>query len=379
MESPAPETTAVPPIVFRGKKRKFYRQRAEAEDNRLQAVAPSEQETATPQTQGSPTPDTVPASGDGAAEEGLSVAEALRLRNARKSKLRGVKFSADNARGDVSGGGFDDDDELSRMIREEQSRALELSSSGVNKRFAAQTGMVGELVNKHMEEYIEAELAKRHSSATASSSQAAVGSSSSSNSQANNTTRTTTEPTGVKKPDRHIALQGKLMEIDLGDEARSRNEAMTERARRKLQGEAIEDEEQQVARPKKVRLGRDGKPWRSRNRRNSDAIKRDQLVEEILRENRLDVYEIPTPPCAVTAGPDEEDGAADDRIAEEFRREFMDAMAQRQQKKKAPAPPAKPGAKKDEEVLKGPKLGGSRNMRAAMRDLLLKKERESKK
>lgn len=80
-------------------------------------------------------------------------------------------------------------------------------------------------------------------------------------------------------------MQGKLMEIDLGDEARSRNEAMTDRARRKLQGEAVEDEEQ-AARPKKVRLGRDGKPWRPRNRRGSDAVKRDQLVEEILRETR---------------------------------------------------------------------------------------------
>jgi hypothetical protein len=30
-------------------------------------------------------------------------------------------------------------------------------------------------------------------------------------------------------------------------------------------------------------------------------------------------------------------------------------------------------------VLKGPKLGGSRNSRAAMRDLLLKKEKEEKK
>jgi hypothetical protein len=29
-------------------------------------------------------------------------------------------------------------------------------------------------------------------------------------------------------------------------------------------------------------------------------------------------------------------------------------------------------------VLRGPKLGGSRNSRAAMRDLLLKKEKEAK-
>lgn len=92
----------------------------------------------------------------------------------------------------------------------------------------------------------------------------------------------------------------------------------------------------------------------------------------------VDVYETPTPPPTNTAGVDDEDGAADDRLAEEFRREFMDAMAQRQQKKKPVVPPGKPGAKKDEEVLKGPKLGGSRNARAAMREVLLKKERETK-
>lgn len=174
------------------------------------------------------------------------------------------------------------------------------------------------------------------------------------------------------------------MEIDLGDEARSRNEALTERAARRMRGEDIEDSDSGSGRPRKVRLGRDGKPLRSRNRRNSDDIRRDQLVEEILRENRLDVYETPTPPPATSAADGlDEDGAADDRIAEEFRREFMDAMAERQQKRKKPAnapPPAK-GAKgaKEEEVLKGPKLGGSRNVRAAMRNLLLEKAKEGKK
>ncbi|GJC87026.1 mRNA splicing factor RNA helicase [Colletotrichum tofieldiae] len=170
-------------------------------------------------------------------------------------------------------------------------------------------------------------------------------------------------------------MQGKLMEVDLGDEVRARNQAMTEKAARRLLGEVdgADADNPDGRRAKKPRLGRDGKPWRPRNRRNSDDIKRDQLVEEILRENRLDVYDVPE-----TQQPQYEgDGDADDRIAEEFRREFMDAMVQRQQKKKTAAPPARAGARKaDEEVLKGPKLGGSRNARAAMRDLLLKKEKE---
>lgn len=45
-------------------------------------------------------------------------------------------------------------------------------------------------------------------------------------------------------------------------------------------------------------------------------------------------------------------------------------------KKKKVAQPARTGT---EDVLKGPKLGGSRNVRAAMRDILLKKEKDGKK
>jgi hypothetical protein len=86
---------------------------------------------------------------------------------------------------------------------------------------------------------------------------------------------------------------------------------------------------------------------------------------------------MPTQPAASPA-PDDEDGAADDRIAEEFRREFMDAMSQNRRQKKAAPPPSKYGPKQQEDVLKGPKLGGSRNARSAMRDLLLKEQEQKK-
>ncbi|KAI1338555.1 hypothetical protein F5Y15DRAFT_386232 [Xylariaceae sp. FL0016] len=374
------ETEANPtqPIVFRGKKRKFYRQRTDANGEPSQAPQPAAQPASTAQPSDSPLVE--PATdADAAADEtaqGLSVAEALRLRNARRAKFRGVKFGGDGgARNDLGAAPGGDEDDLMRMIREEEGRVLD-TAAGVNKRFAPQTGLAGELVNKHMEEYIEAELAKRHTVAPDQTfSVPGHPSSSRVPGIADTNSKMNTADGKNKDPARHTALNGELMEIDLGDEVRSRNEAMT---RRILRGEAVEAEEQ-IGRPKKVRLGRDGKPWRSRNRRTSDDVKRDQLVEEILRENRLDVYEAPTPPPATNTGPDDDDGAADDRIAEAFRREFLDAMAERQQKKKPVAPPAKPGARKDEEVLKGPKLGGSRNARAAMRDLLLKKEREGKK
>ncbi|KAI0135224.1 hypothetical protein F4814DRAFT_400195 [Daldinia grandis] len=394
MDSTASESTPIPQVIFRGKKRKTYRQRAEPaddDDGRSRSVE-------TPRLEGTPTESDAPGktgtpisiqSEDAEGEEkGLSVAEVLRLRNARKARLGGIKFGAGNNYGSndatlTTNGLGDGLDDLSLMIREEENKALDIAA-GVKKRFAPQTGMAAELVNKHMEEYIEAELARRHNAVALSSTPIAR----SSNRGQQPTTSTVT---AVPRPEQqNRALHGQLMEIDLGDEARSRNEALTERATRKIHGEAIEDDElllQQSGRPKKVRIGRDGKPWRSRNRRNSDDIKRDQLVEEILRESRLDVYEAPTPPAATSGSGAEDDGAADDRIAEEFRREFMDAMAQRQQKRKKPtnAPAGsgpggagKNGAAADEDVLKGPKLGGSRNVRAAMRNLLLEKAKEAK-
>ena len=61
-----------------------------------------------------------------------------------------------------------------------------------------------------------------------------------------------------------------------------------------------------------------------------------------------------------------DDQAADDRIAEQFRREFMDAVQQRRQKPPTTTKLVK-GAKVDDKP-KGPKLGGSRSARAAMRE-----------
>ncbi|KAI0428427.1 P-loop containing nucleoside triphosphate hydrolase protein [Xylaria sp. FL1042] len=365
MDSTSPVEEAPSPIVFRGKKRKSYRQRPGAENETSAAsIDPVVADAANATSAQASTLNAIATATEKERDEALSISEALRLRNARKSRLRGVTFGVDNSA--QAGGSEGGDDELSQMIREEEKKAIEQSITAANKRFAPQTGISGEILNKHMEEYIESELAKRHYVASDTKRLH------SSNQSGGSTTHN--ESTADKGEEKHTALTGKLFEVDLGDEVRSRNEAMTDRATRKLQGLDVEDEET-AERRKRVRLGRDGKPWRPRNRRNSDDVKRDQLVEEILRENRLDVYETPTPPPGTNAG-EEEDGAADDRIAEEFRREFLDAMAERQRRKKPVGPPSKPGAKKDEEVLKGPKLGGSRNTRAAMRDLLLKKERE---
>lgn len=97
------------------------------------------------------------------------------------------------------------------------------------------------------------------------------------------------EPTsagkGLAEVNRQPAALGKLHEIDLGDEARDKNVARTDMATRRLNGEEVV-EESAPKKPTKVRLGRDGKPWRGRKRRGSDDIRRDQLVDDILRENK---------------------------------------------------------------------------------------------
>ena len=153
------------------------------------------------------------------------------------------------------------------------------------------------------------------------------------------------------------AALGKLHEIDLGPDATLRNIARTEAAQRKLGGAEPEIDEKTG----KVRLRKDGKPYEWRKRRNSDDVKRDKLVEEVMRESRLEIYD----------EPDEDEGAngdqaADDRIAEQFRREFMDAISSRKQKAVQEKKPVK--GKVVDDRPKGPKLGGSRSARAAMRE-----------
>ncbi|KAK4227627.1 hepatocellular carcinoma-associated antigen 59-domain-containing protein [Podospora fimiseda] len=369
MSTPETESAAEPKIVFRaGKKRKAYRQRAEEEvDNAPSTAAHDATPVAPPTAEATPQEDE---------EEGLSVAEALRLRNARKHKLGGVGFRAGQFSNNESATA-DHNTEQGLVVHDGACTQTSMDIIGaVNTRFAPQTGLVGEIVNKHMEEYVESELARRKRNAAEASAREEEQANKISYATYNRQDSTTTGSM-PQVVDSERVLQGKLMEIDLGEDARARNIEMTERARRRLQGQIDEEDEQSGDGRRKVRIGRDGKPWRPRNRRNSDDIKRDQLVEAFLSENKLDMYDVSAERSEAAAAPEENDEyAADDRIAEEFRRDFMDAIAQRNRKRR-PATTAKQAAKSREDVLKGPKLGGSRNARAAARDVLLK-EQQSK-
>jgi len=83
----------------------------------------------------------------------------------------------------------------------------------------------------------------------------------------------------------------------------------------------------------------------------------------------VDIYEEPDPSLHTKNGSSKNNGngdddfAADDRIAEQFRREFLDALNARRRGRSNQH-------KKKDDVRKprGPKLGGSRAARAAMRE-----------
>jgi hypothetical protein len=87
----------------------------------------------------------------------------------------------------------------------------------------------------------------------------------------------------------------------------------------------------------------------------------------------VDIYEpLPPEPQGIN-----DDQAADDRIADAFRKDFLNAVSERQRQgktKSAATGPTRDNTGKVVEELKGPKLGGSRSARAAMREALLKEK-----
>jgi hypothetical protein len=145
--------------------------------------------------------------------------------------------------------------------------------------------------------YIDSELAKRSEAQAQAQAQSQTSHThpppSTTTSASSQPIRSTTDTKKELDVQRQPAALGKLLEIDLGDEARNKNVERTNQARRRLDGEEIEDETVPGKKPGKVRLGRDGKPWRGRKRRASDDIKRDKLVEEVLRENRCKFLSLP--------------------------------------------------------------------------------------
>ncbi|GAB0137692.1 hypothetical protein EsDP_00005949 [Epichloe bromicola] len=306
--APREQDPSAPAIKFRNttKNRKALRQRAQDDQH--------QQGHQQPDPPSSPTHDT----------ESSSVTAALRARNARKYRLRGVGFSTDSHA----------DDHAAQLPADDDSSKHLAVAKGIPDRFMHQTGLVSNLNDKHMTDYIESRLSSRAAPAPSYSQPEHASTFAPSSDQ---------RPLAVQ-PTRH----GRLVEVDL-----SSHLARYDDRKPKAAG-----------------------PPRRRNRRGSDDVKRDQLVEAFLHENKLDVYDVPTQNSGKPAG---DNRSADDRMAEEFRRRYLDEMAARRQRRK-PIPQTKQQKQEREqqarEVLKGPKLGGSRNQRAAVRNILLKQEKE---
>ncbi|KAL8829178.1 MAG: hypothetical protein Q9191_002155 [Dirinaria sp. TL-2023a] len=344
------------------KRRRFYRKRANAEDeanNNNEATAiespngspaePLPVDDMIPQTFGSA--DTM---AEEESEEPSSVTGILRQRKVLRRRRGGIEFTnTGNAARDgppeprIQNPLLGDDGAAERIMT-------------VVDRFAPQTGQVAD-VDQHMMAYVDSEMAKRRQMHNVLPDM--------SNSMTGHPAGSMIDAAVRRQP----ASLGRLHEVDLGPDATSLNISRTEAAQRRLQGGHPEPEEV----PGKVRLGKDGKPRRPRRRRNSGDIQRDKLVEEVLRENKrkvhldlvndqklisntVEIYDEPE-----TQLPND-DQAADDRMAEQFRRDFLDAISER---RKRMAHPKKAGAGAADHKPRGPKLGGSRSARAAMREL----------
>ncbi|KAM0462278.1 hypothetical protein ACHAPV_003752 [Trichoderma viride] len=290
--------------------------------------------------------------------EESAVAAALRLRNARRAASRrgGVGFRSEGR----SAPGEEDDSEHALVLRgqdKETAAAHDRIVGGITNRFMHQTGLLTILDDFHI----------RNANApqgASSSSSSQLPSHSSAHLQSDNG-----NPADKwrDQPTRH----GKLVEVDttnLGN-----HQMNSDSKRRRVDTD--------TAKP--------APPRRGRNRRNSEDIARDAMVEQFLSENRLDVYEVPkTHPTAAAAATTAAassssfvpgaDPSADDRLAEQFRQQYYDEMALRRKRKRPAATQQQKQQQQSADVLKGPKLGGSRNQRAAVRNILLQQEKDKK-
>lgn len=149
MEAPAAEPTEPVQVMFRpAKKRKIYRHRSE--EGEATAVANSATAIDAPSTTASVQAPLTELKRD---DDPSSVAEALRLRNLRKHRHGGVAFRAGTSSHGESGDTIDVNTERGLVLHggsDEAQHDESMILGGINRRFAAQTGLVGELVNKHM-------------------------------------------------------------------------------------------------------------------------------------------------------------------------------------------------------------------------------------
>ncbi|KAL3471714.1 hepatocellular carcinoma-associated antigen 59-domain-containing protein [Aspergillus californicus] len=310
-----------PEVVFRPvKRRRFQRRRPEDIDSQQETQVSSED---------------VSASQSPRDDAGVTHSiDALCRRRLQRPRKRGIEFSASRPTTDQK-----NQASLSETTAEDlESEKLRAMCD----RFTTHTGQTVD-ADKHMMDYIESELAKRNRRDVLGDT---------SGPQTYNQREVDNILSASDPSEREPASLGKLHEIDLGHEAKLRNIARTEEATRRLKG----DDDELFPEHSSFSV-----PSRYRNRRTSEDIERDRLVEEVLRESKLEVYDEQEEEEAVG-----DDQAADDRVAEQFRRDFMDAIQSRRRVARTKTTTKHTGKT---EAPKGPKLGGSRSARAAMREM----------
>ncbi|KAL4960939.1 telomere length and silencing 1 family protein [Aspergillus stella-maris] len=314
------EADSNPEVLFRAAKRRRFQRRRHEDTGSQQGNRTSNDDNSSQSAQDK--------------SDAIQTAEALRLRRLRRSRKGGIEFST------TSRPTADQTSQTSLTAPTEEDIESERTRAMCD-RFTAYTGQTVD-VDKHMMAYIESELAKRYQRNGPGDTPGSVPTAHSEDNYQ--------QPTS-DLPEREPASLGKLHEIDLGQEAKLRNIALTEEATRRINS----GDSEPLAEP----LPSD-KSSRYRKRRTSEDIQRDRLVEEVLRESKLDVYDEPEDEKVAA-----DDQAADDRVAEQFRRDFMDALQSRRRAART-KPTKQPGKV---EAPKGPKLGGSRSARAAMREM----------
>ncbi|KAH3953948.1 hypothetical protein HBI56_025400 [Parastagonospora nodorum] len=322
--------------AVRFKRRKIaHPKRVYAEDDAL-TTSESQAPDAGTRTDNAPTPPAEPQDQDNSVP---NLRDIIRNRKRPRDRLRDVLRKADTPRTELV--------------------PIEAPREGLyTSRFVAQTGQVVDRDDKQMTKFVEARLAEQnfrqygwpippHLRATVAEIAPDLRNTITTSSSQSGPSAETQSPANIEHSIRIAAGMGKIEEVDIAPVPKRTDEKWRR----------LENGEFEHVATGKVRLGRDGKPRRPPKRRNSDDVRRDQMVEAVLSEAKLDYFDaqayanLRTPASANN----------DDAFLAQFQADYYESVEDARQQQRKPAP----AAAKD--APKGPKLGGSKSARAKMR------------
>ncbi|KAM3555327.1 hypothetical protein MY1884_005651 [Beauveria asiatica] len=322
---------------------------------------------------------------DGAfASSSSSVQAALKLRQSRtKHRFRGgVGFG----RNEPAAHAGSNDDDTSLVPRD----AATTVAQGLPDRFMHQTGFIADADDRHMTAYVESRLSSRRGASASAEQQQQqqqhnLAVDDGSDKRPVDMRRRTNAP-GTMQTGTSTTSWTRLVEVKVPADVGSSNNNNNSKKR------SLDTADTTKQNP----------PRRRRNRRGSDDMKRDAMVEAFLHENKRTLFFNPLPslpfldrnpnilPLLQVDVYDVSDASAaanDASLAENFRKQYMQEVAARRQRRRPALNQPRHSQKQlahqqavaAGEVLKGPKLGGSRNARAAVRNALLQEQELRKK